>query len=54
LTPAWSRTTRPAGCSGPTRTIPAGISNAVLFPASDEARYITGVTLPAGAGFLAK
>jgi SDR family mycofactocin-dependent oxidoreductase len=30
------------------------ISNAVLFLASDEARYITGVTLPVDAGFLAK
>src|SRR6202048_4265453 len=28
------------------------ISNAVLFLASDEARYITGVTLPVDAGFL--
>ena len=26
------------------------ISNAVLFLASDEARYITGVTLPIDAG----
>jgi NAD(P)-dependent dehydrogenase (short-subunit alcohol dehydrogenase family) len=30
------------------------ISNAVLFLASDEARYITGVTLPVDAGFLVK
>jgi SDR family mycofactocin-dependent oxidoreductase len=30
------------------------ISNAVLFLASDEARYITGVTLPVDAGFLLK
>jgi NAD(P)-dependent dehydrogenase (short-subunit alcohol dehydrogenase family) len=30
------------------------ISNAVLFLASDEARYITGVTLPVDAGFMAK
>ncbi|HEY0471303.1 MAG TPA: mycofactocin-coupled SDR family oxidoreductase [Kribbella sp.] len=30
------------------------ISNAVLFLASDEARYITGVTLPVDAGSLAK
>ena len=30
------------------------ISNAVLFLASDEARYITGVTLPAGAGSVTK
>jgi (+)-trans-carveol dehydrogenase len=29
---------------------PADISNAVLFLASDEARYITGVTLPVDAG----
>jgi (+)-trans-carveol dehydrogenase len=30
------------------------ISNAVLFLASDEARYITGVTLPVDAGSLTK
>ena len=30
------------------------ISNAVLFLASDEARYITGVTLPVDAGFLVR
>jgi SDR family mycofactocin-dependent oxidoreductase len=30
------------------------ISNAALFLASDEARYITGVTLPVDAGFLVK
>jgi (+)-trans-carveol dehydrogenase len=29
---------------------PEDISNAVLFLASDEARYITGVTLPIDAG----
>jgi (+)-trans-carveol dehydrogenase len=29
---------------------PADISNAVLFLASDEARYITGITLPVNAG----
>ena len=33
---------------------PADISNAVLFLASDEARYITGVTLPVDAGALIK
>jgi (+)-trans-carveol dehydrogenase len=33
---------------------PADISNAVLFLASDEARYITGVTLPVDAGALVK
>jgi len=32
----------------------ADISNAVLFLASDEARYITGVTLPADAGSMLK
>jgi NAD(P)-dependent dehydrogenase (short-subunit alcohol dehydrogenase family) len=32
----------------------ADISNAVLFLASDEARYITGVTLPIDAGALIK
>jgi NAD(P)-dependent dehydrogenase (short-subunit alcohol dehydrogenase family) len=30
------------------------ISHAVLFLASDEARYITGVTLPVDAGFTVK
>lgn len=30
------------------------ISNAVLFLASDDARYITGVTLPVDAGYLVK
>jgi (+)-trans-carveol dehydrogenase len=30
---------------------PADISNAVLFLAYDEARYITGVPLPVDAGF---
>jgi (+)-trans-carveol dehydrogenase len=29
---------------------PEDISNAVLFLASDEARYITGVALPVDAG----
>ena len=33
---------------------PVNISNAVLFLASDEARYITGVTLPVDAGLLTK
>jgi SDR family mycofactocin-dependent oxidoreductase len=33
---------------------PVDISNAVLFLASDEARYITGVALPVDGGFLAK
>ena len=33
---------------------PADISNAVLFLASDEARYITGVTLPVDAGAMLK
>jgi SDR family mycofactocin-dependent oxidoreductase len=33
---------------------PADISNAVLWLASDEARYVTGVTLPVDAGFLVK
>ncbi len=31
---------------------PRDVSNAVLFLASDEARYITGVTLPVDAGWL--
>ena len=30
------------------------VSNAVLFLASDEARYVTGVTLPVDAGLLSK
>lgn len=33
---------------------PIDISNAVLWLASDEARYVTGVTLPVDAGFSAK
>jgi (+)-trans-carveol dehydrogenase len=33
---------------------PVDISNAILFLASDEARYITGVTLPIDAGELTK
>jgi SDR family mycofactocin-dependent oxidoreductase len=33
---------------------PVDISNAVLFLASDESRYITGVTLPVDAGALLK
>ena len=30
------------------------VSNAVLFLASDEARYVTGVALPVDAGVLIK
>jgi (+)-trans-carveol dehydrogenase len=33
---------------------PADISNALLFLASDEAGYITGVTLPVDGGALLK
>ncbi|MEK6438601.1 mycofactocin-coupled SDR family oxidoreductase [Pseudonocardia sp. T1-2H] len=33
---------------------PVDVSNAVLFLASDEARYITGVTLPVDAGYTVK
>ncbi|MCM3920500.1 mycofactocin-coupled SDR family oxidoreductase [Frankia sp. AiPs1] len=33
---------------------PADVSNAVLFLASDEARYITGATLPVDAGIVNK
>jgi (+)-trans-carveol dehydrogenase len=33
---------------------PVDISNALLFLASDEARYITGITLPVDAGWLGK
>jgi (+)-trans-carveol dehydrogenase len=33
---------------------PVDVSNAVVFLASDEARYITGVALPIDAGVLIK
>ncbi|MGW8816103.1 mycofactocin-coupled SDR family oxidoreductase [Gordonia terrae] len=33
---------------------PVDISNAVLYLASDEARYVTGVALPVDAGFILK
>ena len=33
---------------------PVDISNAILFLASDEGRYITGVSLPVDAGFVAR
>jgi NAD(P)-dependent dehydrogenase (short-subunit alcohol dehydrogenase family) len=33
---------------------PIDISNAVLFLASDESRYVTGIALPVDAGTLAK
>jgi NAD(P)-dependent dehydrogenase (short-subunit alcohol dehydrogenase family) len=33
---------------------PIDISNAVLFFASDESRYVTGVSLPVDAGALLK
>jgi (+)-trans-carveol dehydrogenase len=33
---------------------PVDVSNAVLFLASDEARYITGITLPVDAGYAIK
>ena len=33
---------------------PTDVSDTVLFLASDEARYITGVTLPVDAGFMLK
>ena len=33
---------------------PVDISNAVLFLASDEARYVTGVTFPVDAGTVIK
>jgi (+)-trans-carveol dehydrogenase/(-)-trans-carveol dehydrogenase len=33
---------------------PVDISNALLFLASDEARYVTGVALPVDAGALIK
>ena len=33
---------------------PVDISNAVLFLASDESRYVTGVALPVDAGFCQK
>ena len=31
---------------------PMDVSNAILFLASDEARYVTGITLPVDAGNL--
>jgi SDR family mycofactocin-dependent oxidoreductase len=33
---------------------PVEISNAILYLVSDDARYVTGVTLPVDAGFLAR
>jgi NAD(P)-dependent dehydrogenase (short-subunit alcohol dehydrogenase family) len=33
---------------------PSDIANALLFLASDEARYITGITLPVDAGYALK
>lgn len=33
---------------------PSDITNAVAWLASDEARYVTGVTLPVDAGFCVK
>lgn len=33
---------------------PEDVSNAVLWLASDESRYVTGITLPVDAGFLTK
>jgi NAD(P)-dependent dehydrogenase (short-subunit alcohol dehydrogenase family) len=33
---------------------PIDISNAILWLVSDEARYVTGVTLPVDAGFINK
>ena len=33
---------------------PVDISNAILWLVSDEARYVTGVTLPVDAGFTVK
>ena len=31
---------------------PVDISNAIVWLASDEARYVTGMTLPVDAGFM--
>ncbi len=33
---------------------PVDITNAILWLVSDEARYVTGVTLPVDAGFTTK
>jgi NAD(P)-dependent dehydrogenase (short-subunit alcohol dehydrogenase family) len=33
---------------------PIDVSNAVAWLVSDEARYVTGVTLPVDAGFAAR
>jgi NAD(P)-dependent dehydrogenase (short-subunit alcohol dehydrogenase family) len=35
-------------------TEPIDISNAIAWLVSDEARYVTGVTLPVDAGFCVK
>jgi NAD(P)-dependent dehydrogenase (short-subunit alcohol dehydrogenase family) len=37
---------------GVEKLAPADITNAMLWLCSDEARYITGVTLPIDAGFM--
>jgi (+)-trans-carveol dehydrogenase/(-)-trans-carveol dehydrogenase len=49
-----------AGASAVLNTIPVpwieprDVSNALLWLASDEARYVTGISLPVDAGFLQK
>jgi NAD(P)-dependent dehydrogenase (short-subunit alcohol dehydrogenase family) len=66
-TPAWpswagwtssAPTSSTAGLKGTPNTVPwvepVDISNAILFLASDEARYVTGVTLPVDAGYTVK
>jgi NAD(P)-dependent dehydrogenase (short-subunit alcohol dehydrogenase family) len=47
------RSRGPAGAEG-AGIIAVDISHALLFLASDEARFITGVTLPVDAGFMAE
>jgi NAD(P)-dependent dehydrogenase (short-subunit alcohol dehydrogenase family) len=49
MLPDWDA--EPGAGFAPVATLAASeISNAVLFLASDESRYITGVTLPIDAG----
>jgi NAD(P)-dependent dehydrogenase (short-subunit alcohol dehydrogenase family) len=45
---------RGQGRSHAVRLEPIDISSAVLFLASDEARYVTGVTFPVDAGYTLK
>jgi NAD(P)-dependent dehydrogenase (short-subunit alcohol dehydrogenase family) len=44
----------PLGSAAPAYAEPVDISNAVLFLGSDDARYITGASLPVDAGQFVK